>query len=126
MSETFIMGLLGFFAGWASRALIVRLYTTGKLILLASLAERKSLMMLGRAHEHYHHSLQMLRMAGEATDRDNEIIRTINSLEFSHKQWQKSAVQAIYEAHPFKESVKWYDWQTAMQTLEQDKLSRRK
>ncbi len=83
-------------------------------------------MMLGRAHEHYYHSLQMLKTAGEVTERSNEIIRTINSLEFSHQQWQKSAVQAIYEAHPFKESVKWYDWRTAMRTLEQDKLLKRR
>ena len=125
MSETFIIGAAAFFAGWLIRGAINKLYISGKLIVLVNDIERKSLTMLGRAHEHYYHSLRMLKDAGEATERNNEVIRTINSLEFSHKQWQKTAVQASYEAHPFKRSVKWYDWQTAMQTLEKEKLSRR-
>jgi len=118
VSETFIIGAAGFFTGWLAQAAISRLYISGKLIMLAAIAERKCLTMLGRSHEHYYQSLHMLKTAGEATDRNNEIIRTINSLEFNHKQWQKSSVQAIYEAHPFKHAVKWYDWRTAMQTLE--------
>lgn len=118
MTDTFIIGVTAFFAGWVANGAISRLYISGKLIMLAAIAERKSLTMLGRAHEHYYQSLHMLKTAGEATERDNEIIRVINSLEFSHKQWQKSSVQAIYEAHPYKQGVKWYDWRTAMQTLE--------
>jgi uncharacterized protein Yka (UPF0111/DUF47 family) len=118
MTDTFIIGVAAFFVGWLANAAISRLYISGKLIMLATIAERKSLTMIGRSHEHYHQSLHMLKTAGETTDRGNEIIRVINSLEFSHKQWQKSAVQAIYEAHPFKQGVKWYDWNTAMQTLE--------
>ena len=126
MTEVFIVGTACFFAGWLLRGLFDRLLINGKLIMFTKLAERNSLMMLGRAHEHYYHSLEMLKSAGEVSDRNNEVIRTINSLEFTHKQWQKSAIQAIYEAHPFKSTVSWYDWRTAMQTLEKNKLSRRK
>ena len=82
--------------------------------------------MMGRASEHYYHSLKMLEDAGEATDRRNEIISTTNSLKFTHKEWQKTAITALYESHPFKKTVAWYDWRTAMQSLESEKLSRRK
>jgi uncharacterized protein Yka (UPF0111/DUF47 family) len=124
MTEEMMMGMIYFFAGWLLRGLFSRLFISGKLLMLTKNAERKCLTMLGRAHEHYHHSLAMLKTAGEATDRNNEIIRTINSLEFTHKQWQKNAVQSIYEEHPFQSSVKWYDWRTAMQTLENEKHRR--
>ena len=121
MTETFIIAMVSFFGGWLLRGGFDRLLTTGRLIMFTKLAERNSLMMLGRASEHYYHSLHMLRDAGEVADRKNEVISTINSLEFTHKQWQKTAIQAIYEAHPFKGSVEWYDWRTAMQTLENKK-----
>lgn len=82
-------------------------------------------MMLGRAAEHYYHSLKMLEDAGEASDKRNEIISTINSLKFTHSEWQKTAISSLYEHHPFKKTVRWYDWRTAMQSLESSNLSRR-
>ena len=124
MTEPFVTGVIYFFAGWLVRGVFNQLFIRGKLMMLAKNTERKCLTMLGRAHEHYYHSLAMLKSAGEVTERNNEIIRTINSLEFTHKQWQKNAVQAIYEQHPFQSSIKWYDWRTAMQTLESEKLRR--
>lgn len=81
--------------------------------------------MMGRASEHYYHSLKMLEDSGETTDRRNEVVSTINSLKFTHKEWQKTAIASLYEHHPFKKTVGWYDWRTAMQSLESNKLSRR-
>jgi len=126
MIDTFVVGLISFFIGWLLRGGFEGLLNTGRLITFTKLAERNSLMMLGRASEHYHHSLRMLKDAGDVADRKNEVISTINSLEFTHKQWQRTAIQAIYEAHPFKNTVDWYDWRTAMQTLEQSKILKRR
>ena len=126
MTEAVIIGVGSFLMGWLLRGTFDRLLNIGRLITFTKLAERSSLMMLGRASEHYHHSLHMLKDAGEVADKKNEVISTINSIEFTHKQWQRTAIQALYEAHPFKNTVEWYDWRTAMRTLENNKLLKRR
>ena len=118
--------LIGTMSGWMARGLLTRLMLFGAEIKMAKQAERSCLIMLSRASEHYYHSLAMLQMAGEKTDRKNEIISTINSLEFTHSEWKKTAVQTIYNVHPFKSTVEWYDWRTAMQSVTNENLSRRK
>ena len=118
--------LIGTMSGWMARGLLTRLMLFSAEIKMAKQAERSCLIMLSRASEHYYHSLAMLQMAGEKTDRKNEIISTINSLEFTHSEWKKTAVQTIYNVHPFKSTVEWYDWRTAMQSVTNENLSRRK
>ena len=81
--------------------------------------------MLGRAQEHYWHSTAMLKEAGEETDKENEMKLVLNSLKFTHDEWKKTAIEALHARHPYPTLVKWYDWRTAMQTLEQEKLNRR-
>lgn len=117
---------LTFLSGWLLRGLVDKLFILGRAVQFSRTAERSGIMMLSRASEHYYHSVQMLKTAGEKTGRDNEVIRTINSLEFTHKQWKKTAIEAIYEAHPFKAQVKWHDWDTAIGTLESDLMKKRR
>ena len=118
--------LVGTLIGWNLRGFWNRLMLSVALINMAKTAERSCLLMLSRASEHYHHSLTMLKIAGEKTDKKNEIISTINSLEFTHTEWKKTAAQTIYNIHPFKSTVQWYDWRTAMQSVTEENLSRRK
>ena len=115
-----------FFGGWMLRGVFNKLFILGKTVQFSRLAERNSITMLSRASEHYYHSLEMLKMAGEKTERNNEVIRIINNLEFTHRQWQKSAIQAIYEAHPYKSGVQWHDWDTAMRYLQENKTDTRR
>lgn len=117
---------IGTMIGWVARGAFTRLMLFSTEINMAKQAERSCLVMLSRASEHYYHSLTMLQMAGEQADRKNEIISTINSLEFTHSEWKKTAIQTIYNVHPFKSTVEWYDWRTAMQSVTNENLSRRK
>ena len=117
---------IGLLLGWAARGLWTRLLLSASLINMAKATERSCLTMLSRSSEHYYHSLAMLEIAGHTTDKKNEVISTINSLQFTHAEWKKTAVQTIYSVHPFKRTVQWYDWRTAMQSLVDEKLSRRK
>lgn len=124
--EIILSLIVGVMAGWAGRGLWTRLLLSVTLTNMAKQAERSCLTMLARSSEHYYHSLEMLRMSGEATDRRSEVVSTINSLEFTHSEWKKTAIQTIYNTHPFKSTVEWYDWRTAMQSVMNEKLSRRK
>ena len=118
--------VIGTMAGWVARGAFTRLMLFTVEIDMVKKTEQSCLVMLSRASEHYHHSLTMLKIAGEKTDKKNEIISTINSLEFTHTEWKKTAVQTIYNIHPFKSTVQWYDWRTAMQSVTEENLSRRK
>lgn len=118
--------LIGAMTGWMARGMFTRLMLFATEINMVKKVEQSCLVMLSRASEHYHHSLAMLQMAGDKTERKSEIISTINSLEFTHAEWKKTAVQTIYNVHPFKSTVEWYDWRTAMQSVTNEKLSRRK
>jgi len=118
--------IIGTMVGWAVRGLWTRLLLSATLINMTKQAERSCLTMLARASEHYHHSLTMLKIAGEESDKRNEVISVINSLEFTHSEWKKTAIQTIYNVHPFKSTIQWYDWRTAMQSVTDEKLSRRK
>lgn len=124
--ELILSLVIGIIAGWAGRGLWMRLLLSVTLVNMTKQAERSCLTMLARSSEHYYHSLEMLKMAGEQTEKQNEIISTINSLEFTHSEWKKTAIQTIYNTHPFKSTVQWYDWRTAMQSVADEKLSRRK
>ena len=125
MDSSWIIPTALFFLGWGVRGLFERLFISGKLIMLATAVERDCLRMLGRAEEHYWHSTTLLREAAEKTDKKNEMKLVLNSLKFTHEEWKKSAIEALHIRHPFPNAVKWYDWRTAMQTLEQEKLDRR-
>lgn len=121
-----LMFFIGAMAGWALRNFSLKLGLALNLYSMSKIVESSCLTMLARSSEHYYQSLEMLRQAGEVTDRKGEVVSTINSLEYTHSEWKKTAIQTIYNVHPFKNLVKWYDWRTAMQELEKEKLITRR
>jgi len=112
---------LSFVLGILAARTFGALMTLGQTALMVKEVEKNCLMMLASVAESiaYIQSIKFQTMTDLKLDK-NTIKLTENVDEHNFKRWKRAAITNLHESYPkmFKNSAKYYDWETAMGFLD--------
>ena len=107
---------LSFVLGMIANKLFGSFIALGQLSLMVKKVEKDCLMMLASSSESvaYIQSIKFLTMTDLKLD-ENTIKLAKNVDEHNFKRWKRAAITNLHESYPkmFKDSAKYYDWETA-------------